>query len=186
MKTKIKTRKIGDVILTGEVSPCVWMYGTPFQIQVHMGDQKNLSSGGNIIMQDKALNNDSYTEMDIVRLLAMVRIQKCKNPDCHNNAFHPDHGSNRQGECEKCFTTKLQAEFEAEQKKEDAKIARRDKQMKRKGMIVRVEAWIHPEEGGDDRMVDIYYSSKPTAAEIETALRDAGSEVLNDYRVVTL
>src|SRR5579871_5472336 len=147
---KTKTREISDVILTGEVSPCVWMYGTPFQIQVHMGDQKNLHSGGNITLQDKALNNDTYTEMDIVRLLAMVRIQKCKNPDCHNNAFHTDHGSNREGECEQCFMTKLNAEIAAEQKKEDAKIARRDKQMKRKGMVVRVEAWVHPEEGGDD------------------------------------
>jgi len=183
---KTKTRKIGNVILTGEVSPCVWMYNTPFQIQVQMGSEKDLRSGGNITIQDKALNNDTYTEMDIVRLLATVRIQKCKNADCHNNAFHPDHDSNREGECEQCFITKLNAEIAAEQKKEDAKIARRDKQMKRKGMVVRVEAWVHPEEGGDDYMVDIYYSSKPNPAEIETALRDKGSEVLNDYRVVTL
>ena len=184
--TKTKTRNIGDIILTGEVSPCVWMYkGHHFQIQVHMGDQKNLHSGGNIIIHDKALNNDTYTEMDIVRMLAMVRIQKCKNPGCHKKAFHPDHESNRQGECEHCFMTKLQVRVDAEQKKEDAKIARRDKQMKRKGMVVRVEAWVHPDEG-DDYMVDIYYSSRPAAAEIETVLRDKGSAVLNDYRVVAL
>ena len=81
--------------------------------------------------------------------------------------------------------TKLQVRVDAEQKKEDAKIARRDKQMKRKGMVVRVEAWVHPDEG-DDYMVDIYYSSRPAAAEIETVLRDKGSAVLNDYRVVAL
>src|SRR5579872_4803272 len=124
--------------------------------------------------------------MDIVRLLATVRIQKCKNPDCHNHAFHPDHGSNRQGECEQCFMAKLNAEYEAEKKKEDADIARRDEQMKRKGMTVRVEAWVHPEEGGDDYIVDIYYSRKPTPAQIEKALRDKGSSVFTDYRVVTL
>jgi len=28
---KIKTRNIGDAILTGEVSPCVWMYGAARQ-----------------------------------------------------------------------------------------------------------------------------------------------------------
>jgi hypothetical protein len=184
---KTKTRNIGDVVLTGEVSPCVWMYkGYPFQIQVCMGEKKESRSGGNIILQDKTLNNDTYTEMDIVRLLASVKIQECKNPDCNNNAFHPDHSSNRQGECEQCFMTKLNAEFAAEQKKEDAKIARHDKQMKRKGMVARVEAWVHPEEGGDDYMVDIYYSSHPAPAEIETALRDKGFHVLNDYRVVTL
>jgi hypothetical protein len=184
---KIKTRNIGNVVLTGEVSPCVWMYkGHSFQIQVRMGDKKDLRSGGNIIMQDRLLNNDTYTETDIVRLLANVRIQKCKNPDCDNNAFHPDHESNRQGECEHCFMSKLQAEFDAEQKKEDAKIARRDKQMKRKGMMVRVEACIHPEEGGDDYMVDIYYSSRPNVAEIEAALRAKGSAVLTAYQVITL
>lgn len=185
MNMKMKTRKIDNAILTGEVSPCVWMYNSPFQIKVSMGDAKNLCSGGDIIIQDKALNNDTYTEMDIVRLLATVRIQKCRNPDCHNHAFHPDHGSNRQGECEHCFMTKLQAEFDAEQKKEQAQIARRDKRMKQQGMVARIEAWIHPDEG-DDYMVDIYQSAHPTAEEIQALLRRKGSTVLTDYRVVTL
>jgi hypothetical protein len=185
--TKVKTRKIGKINLTAEVSPCVWMYkGYPFQIKVEMGDKKNLRSGGDIIIVDHAINNDTYTEADIVRLLDTVKIQECKNAGCSNPAFHPDHESNRAGECEHCFMTKLNAEYEAEKKKEDAKIARRDKQMKSKGMVARVEAWIHPEEGGDDYMVDIYYSSKPSAAEIESQLRQKGSSVFNDYRVVTL
>lgn len=184
--TKTKTRSIGNVKLTAEVSPCVWMYKTAFQIKVEMGNKKNPRSGGDIIIVDRALNNDTYTEADIVRLLDTVKIQECKNVDCSNPAFHPDHESNRKGECEHCFMTKLNAEFEAEQKKEDAKIARRDKQMKRKGMVARVEAWIHPEEGGDDYMVDIYYSSRPSDAEIKAQLRQKGSAVLNDYRVVAL
>jgi hypothetical protein len=82
--------------------------------------------------------------------------------------------------------TKLNAEFAAEQKKEEAKIARRDKQMKKKGMVARVEAWVHPEQGGDDYMLDIYYSSQPSNAEIETALRQKGSAVLNDFRIIAL
>lgn len=186
-KYKNKTRKIGNVILTAEVSPCVWMFkGHPFQIKVEMGDKKNPRSGGDAFLQDKALNNDTFTEMDIVRLLGTVKIQKCKNPKCSNKAFHPDHESNRKGECEACWMAKWQKNWDAMQEKENAKIARRDKQMKKKGMVSRVEAWIHPAEGGDDYMIDIYYSDKPTPAEIESALRERGSAVLSDYRVVAL
>jgi hypothetical protein len=187
MRNLTKSRTIGNHILTAEVSPCIWMYqGHPFQIKVDMGDKENRQSGGCVYLQDKALNNDTYTEMDIVRLLGTVKIQKCKNPKCNNEAFHPDHESNRKGECEHCFMTKWQAGWDAMQKKEQAKIARQDKKMKTKGMVARVEAWIHPKAGGDDYMVDIYYSSQPSKAEIESQLRQKGSAVLNDYRVVTL
>lgn len=187
MKNNIKTRTIGNVTLTAEVSPCVWMYqGYPFQIKVDMGDKQPPRSGGDIIIQDRALNNDTYVEADITRLLDTVRIQECKNPNCDNPAFHPDHESNRAGECEKCFMTKLNAEFAAAQNKENAKIARRDKRMKQKGMVARVEAWIHPKQGGDDYMMDIYYAIQPSAAEIETQLKRKGSSILNDYRIITL
>jgi hypothetical protein len=184
---KTKTRTIDNITLTAEVSPCVWMYqGYPFQIQVCMGNAKTPHCGGNIILHDRALNNETYAEADIQRLLDTVQIQPCKNSGCENPAFHPSHESNRAGECEHCFMTKLNAEFAAEQKKEEAKITRRDKQMKKKGMVARVEAWVHPKQGGDDYMMDIYYSSQPSNAEIETALRQKGSAVLNDFRVVTL
>lgn len=187
MKNTIKTRTIGNVTLMAEVSPCVWMYqGYPFQIKVDMGDKQHPRSGGDIIIQDRALNNDTYTEADIQRLLDTVKIQPCKNSGCNNPAFHPDHESNRAGECEHCFMAKLNAEFAAEQKKENAKIARRDKRMKQKGMVARVEAWIHPKQGGDDYMVDIYYATQPSTAEIETQLKRKGSSILNDYRIITL
>lgn len=187
MKNAIKTRTIDNITLTAEVSPCVWMYqGYPFQIRVDMGDQQQPRSGGDIIIQDRALNNATYTEADIQRLLDTVKIQPCKNSGCSNPAFHPDHESNRKGECEHCFMTKWQAGWDAMQKKENAKIARRDKRMKQKGMVARVEAWIHPKHGGDDYMVDIYYSTMPATAEVEAVLRQKGSSVLNDFRIVTL
>lgn len=186
-KNKTKTRSIGNVKLTAEVSPCVWMYkGYPLQIKVTMGSKENPRSGGDAFLVDRALNNDTYTEADIIRLLGTVKIQKCKNAGCSNPAFHPDHESNRKGECEHCFMTKWQAGWDAMQKKEQAKIARQDKKMKGKGMIARVEAWIHPEAGGDDYMIDIYYSSQPSEGEIKTQLRQRGSAVLNDYRIVAL
>ena len=69
---------------------------------------------------------------------------------------------------------------------EDAMLAKRDAQMKRKGMKFRITAWIHPSNGGDDRCIDWYEALRPTAQLIQTFLKKRGSEVLNDYVVVKL
>ena len=53
-------------------------------------------------------------------------------------------------------------------------------------LTFRVSAWVHPEQGGDDDLVDFYFAAAPTDEQIRALLREAGSAVLDDYWVVPL
>ncbi len=57
--------------------------------------------------------------------------------------------------------------------------------MKRKGMAVRVSAWVHS-DSGDDYPVEWYFPDRPTRARIRRLLREEGSSQLDDYDIVIL
>ena len=59
-----------------------------------------------------------------------------------------------------------------------------DRGMKAEGMAFRVAAWVHPEGGGDDYPVHWYFVTPPSHHQIRTLLREAGSALLDDYRVI--
>lgn len=68
------------------------------------------------------------------------------------------------------------------QAEEDRKQAEFEAKMFKKGMRWAVDACIHPEHGGDDRFVTIYFNTEPADADIKKAIKKNGSCVLDDHR----
>lgn len=169
-----------DVELTAEVSPCAWMYrGHPLQIRVQ------LPGGGWVFKQQKGVTWEQATEAHVVALAESIGVCACSR--CGKPAFDPATvETNRNGLCEKCFLSDLNAEYEAAKKKEEAAIKRRDARQKKAGFTHRVSAWIHPAAGGDDYQVDIYWKGEPTKAEIQVELKKQGSRVQTDHTIVAL
>jgi hypothetical protein len=75
----------------------------------------------------------------------------------------------------------LDAKFQKLVKQEEEAVRRRDRSMRKKGYTHRVSGWVHPAMGEDMKM-DWYFEGLPSKAQIEKALREAGSQVLNDYQ----
>jgi hypothetical protein len=80
----------------------------------------------------------------------------------------------------------LNAELAKCEKAEKQRLANRYRRLKAKGMNVRVSAWIHPVDGGDDYQADWYFAAQPTPTRLRKLLREEGSSVLNDFQIVTL
>lgn len=167
------------VTLSAEVSPCSWMYQMPFQLRVSMEDK-----GGDIIIRDPNLRFENATADDMHRLLGAVQLVQCKCKGCSNPAFDPKvHDTNRAGQCESCFMTKLNAQFAKEKAKEDAKLAKLDAKYKSQGYTHRVDMWVHA--GGDDVPVSMWMKN-PTDEQIQAELKKRKSLVLTDYQKIVL
>ncbi len=80
----------------------------------------------------------------------------------------------------------LNAEFARGRKKALAAALQLRARKKKAGFTYLVNAWIHPEEGGDDFEIHLWYRQPPDAQSVETAIRKAGSEVFDDFLVVQL
>lgn len=182
-KMYVRTLQHG-IKLESQISPCVFMYaGYPLQIEVTLKAQDG-SPGGTAYAADDSLNAQTATEADIVLLLETVRVAPCKQ--CRSPAFDPlSVKTNRDGLCESCFHSKLEAEWAQEEEAELRRIAARDQQMKASGMKYRVTAWIHPDDG-DDYQIDWYCPNKPTSADVKRRLRKLGSVILDDWQLISL
>lgn len=171
--------------LEANVSPCVFTHHHyPLQIGVRL-----CRRSGECLSEahaaDCTKDGSTYTDADVERLLAAVRILPC--PKCSKPAFDPATvETNRDGLCELCFLAKIEAEWADEDKAIKQAIASRDRRMKAKGMAVRVSGWVHPEDGGDDYVVNWYFAAAPTANQVRMLLCKEGSEVTDDYHVVRL
>jgi hypothetical protein len=184
--SKLFTRNLGDGIkLEAQVSPCVFMYDQyPFQVTVILRNDTG-DSLGNAYAVDRSLNEQTATEADVSRLLAAVKITPCRC--CMEPAFGPSTiETNRNGLCEACFVANLDAELAIDAAAEKRRIADHDQRMKLKGLKVRLRAWIHPTEGGDDYLAIWYFSTRPTDSQIRNILRDEGSSVLDDFQIINL
>jgi hypothetical protein len=149
-------------------------------LQRHPGE-----SLGNATAVDRAKTADTYTSADVERLLAAVRTAPCSR--CSTPAFDPSTViTNRGGLCEACFLSDLKAEFAGAAEAERQEVAARDHLMRRRGMVVRVSAWVHPQGGGDDYQVDWYLAARPTPERVKDLLRNEGSRRLDDYEIITL
>jgi antirestriction protein ArdC len=185
-RRKTYTRRLANgVRLEAEVSPCVRMVpGYPLQLTVtlhrHPGE-----SLGQAFPADRTKTADTYRDADVKRLLAGIRTAPC--PRCSTPAFDPATvGTNRAGLCEGCCLGDLNAKSAAAWDAEQRRMAERDARMKRKGMTVRVTAWIHPADGGDDYQADWYFKTRPTTRMVETLLRRKRSACLDDYQIIIL
>lgn len=169
-----------DVELTAQVSPCVWMHHHyPLQIRLEMKD------GGFAFKQQKGVTWEQTTEAHVVALAESIEVCACSR--CGKPAFDPTTvETNRNGLCEKCFLSDLNAEYEAAKKKQEAASKRRDARQKNAGFTHRVTAWIHPAAGDVDSQIDIYWKGEPTKAEIQAQLKKEGSCVRTDYTIVAL
>jgi hypothetical protein len=170
--------------LRAEVSPCVFMYsGYPLQIQVtlHRRDSESL---GEAYLTDSTKTATTYSDADVRRLLRRVCVTTCSR--CSTPAFDlATIKTNRRGLCEPCFTKDIQTEWAAMEKVEREKTLARDRRMKQKGMVVRVNAWVHPEDG-DDYEVEWYLNRHPIAEEVALLLLNEGSTCLHDYAIAAL
>ncbi|MCK9987743.1 MAG: hypothetical protein AzoDbin1_04215 [Azoarcus sp.] len=166
--------------LTAEISPCCWMYpGYGLQVTVQMKD------GGNVIKHRKDVIWEQATESQVIEFTESIGVCSCSR--CGKPAFDPATcDTNRAGLCEHCFLSDLDAQHKKSKAKEEQKLKRRDAAKKRQGFTHRVTAWVHPEAGGDDYMVDLYCKGKPSAAQIKAELKKSGSRVLDDYQILEL
>lgn len=172
-------------VLTVEVSPCCWMYQYyPFQVSYTAKDGR--SHG---VVADRQWKEATATSADVQTMLERhlhaELCEKCATPHLRNDTDAPKCDGSRLRFCEVCFLAKIKAEYEEEQKKEDAKIARRDKRKKAQGFTHKVLAVVHP-AGGDDRVYDIYTKGRPSDAQMRDELRRLGSVVLDSYTITEL
>lgn len=162
-----------DAKLSASVSPCVWMYDSPFQVSV------NLAGGGTTIVIDNDLRLDQTTKADIIRLLDSVDIVKCRTRGCRNPAFDPRTTlKHRDGRCESCALPLLDKELEVAQAAERKKLVRLDRQNKARGFTHRVDTWVHSE--GGDQQLSIWFRD-PTDMIICSELRRSGVSDLQSY-----
>lgn len=175
----------GGLMLSGEVSPCVFIYH-PYPLQVTVALRRHTGESlGVAYAVDQTKNAETYSVADVERLLANVRVIACRR--CANPAFDPRTiETNRAGLCEACFVADLNAELAKAEEAERKEILARDRRMKKQGMAVRVSAWVHPSSGGDDYQIDWYLEAHPTPRKIREMLRGEGSSVLDDYQIVNL
>lgn len=171
-----KVLTLNGETFTVKIAPCCWMYNHCFRICIQKQD------GANVYVDDPMTTYPAATEETVGKLLATVKVVKCKNGGCSKTQF-VDPTSNRNGECEECFTKTLAKEFGKDQ---DQEIAKRDRAMKRKGVKWKVVVWIHA--GGDDRCEDWYLQGdeKPSDKMIQAKLKKRRSRVLTDYTIIKL
>lgn len=176
------TKTIGSATLSARMSPCVWMYpGYPLQVTVTIENTM-----GDTIISDKAtgITYRNATSEAMQALFDQVKICECTK--CKAPAFAPDTpGSNRNGLCEQCFLKDWQASYDAHCKEQEAADAKRLEKAKREGFTHRVLAWLHGDEG-DDQQIEILYRGAPDPVAIKTKLREMGSVLLDDFKVVEL
>lgn len=164
--------------LSASVSPCVWLYDTPFQISV------KLAGGGSTIVTDSHLKFADATEADVARLLASVQLKKCRTRGCHNPAFDPaGTAAHRDGRCEQCFMKILDSELQKAQAAEKRKLAQLDRQYRARGFTHRVDTWIHTD--GGDKQLSVWMAN-PTEDTIRNELLRSGADLAQGYTIHAL
>jgi hypothetical protein len=183
-KTYLRVLSDG-VKLEAEVSPCVYMtQGYPLQVEVTLRRHSN-ECLGKAFATNRTKTADTYTDADVEELMAGIRIIPCHR--CAAPAFQPETvETNRNGLCESCFMSDLEADVAKAEEADRQETAARDLRMKKEGMSVRISAWVHPEGGGDDYQVDWYLEARPTAEGVRSLLREQHSSRLDDYQIITL
>ncbi|MEA8592209.1 hypothetical protein PZT57_26545 [Pseudomonas aeruginosa] len=171
---------LGEIVLTAEISPCVWMYNSDFQLTIRLpGD------GGDVISVMPGVKLKEATSAHVNKLLHSVQIKPCSCEGCSKPAFDPAVcRTNRDGKCETCWMAEWRAGWEAEQAEEDARVKQERQDAKAKGFTHAIDMVVHPEHG-DDIFLS-YYVKDATPEMAVQLLRKEGSTVLDDYRIEVL
>ncbi|QCI13048.1 hypothetical protein E6B08_17460 [Pseudomonas putida] len=176
----IQHPELGEVILTAEVSPCVWMYNTAFQLSIQLPGR-----GGHITSRVEGLKLADATQAHVDELLGAAHIKPCVCEGCINPAFDPSVcDTNRAGKCESCFIAELNAEWEQEEKEEQARLKKEREKAKAKGYTHVIDLVVHP-RNGDDKFVS-YYVKDATPEMAIGLLKKNRSVVLDSYRIEQL
>lgn len=170
------TRQVGDVTLTCFVALCSWNSGEGVTLVVEF------EGGGKAHIREPELDVEDATDADYQRMLDSVQLAPCKT--CGGPAFDPTwKPSNRDGECEKCFLGKLDAELEQGLAEEAEELAKMDARYKAQGYTHRIEGWVHRDDG--DRQISLWLQN-PTKQQIQAELKRSGSLDLTDYKTIEL
>ena len=175
----------GAMQLQARISPCVFMYKNyALQVEVTLLRDDGTSLGS-ATAQNPDKTAQTATDADVCRILDAVRIVACHR--CSAPAFDPSTiQTNRAGICESCFLDDLRQKSAKAQDAERKEIAARDRARKRSGDNVRISAWVHPANGGDDYQVDWYCKSYPSPAQVRGLLLEMNSRVCDDYQIINL
>ena len=120
------------------------------------------------------------TESDVHALLSKVRLCPCSK--CGAPAFDPSSGStNRNGVCEPCFMTNLNAKFATAQKAENKAARAAELKQLKKGYTHKIDAWIHPSQGDDYQCTIFTKTHDLSTREIQRLIKQQGSVILTDY-----
>lgn len=177
---------VDGISMVARISPCSWMYET-YGVQVHVSEAGHGSNGASIFEVLKVpFAKATVGEVDAFVAGIQVCWSACSTPGCTGRRLVGSRKKSDGGEvCEPCFLRQLHKEFEAAAAKEKAREAREDVKKAGEGFTHKVEAWIHPKAGGDDRQVVVYWRGKPTDDDVKKLLRRQ-SRVDSDFRVVAL
>lgn len=174
--------KVRGHLLTVVVHPCTWMYEY-YGFQIGVKSQDGVTD---TTLHSKEVNCETVTKKDVLHLLhTELEERTCKACKKEHLVQKGDKDIYRQGCCQPCHLARVRAIMDQELAAEREKLLKKDRQMKKKGYIVRVDAWIHPRQG-DDFEVGYYMKNMPTEEEIKKMIKKEGSVVLTDYTVTTL
>lgn len=193
------------------ISPCSWMY-PGYGLQIRVSVDGDTSNGGSDFRNLKGKEWDALTEADFDALCAEpLVLDPCPTPGCdgvrirgsrdtdpksvaESMAVHGIKLTKKKAQedadaarlCEKCYLDRLNSEVKKSQAKRAKKDQLRDAKARAEGFTHKVEAWVHPEGGGDDYRMVAFTKGAPSKKWIENSLKKEGSRVLTDYRITAL
>lgn len=175
----------GSMQLQARVSRCVFMSeNSALQVEVALMRDDGTPLGS-AYAQNPDKTAQTATDADVRRLLDAVRTVACHR--CSAPAFDPATiQTNRGGLCESCFLKDLKVDLAKAEEAERKIIATRDRARKKSGDTVRISAWVHPANGGDDYQVDWYFKSHPSPEQVRRLLLKMNSRVCDDYQIINL
>ena len=169
----------GGVALKAHIWSCsTTCHRLSLRIEMQNGGQATIN---NCDLKDFA----AVTKRDVLDLCKRVNIIPCKR--CRKPAFDPSTvETNRAGLCEACFMSDLRVKYAIAEAAEQSGLAKRDASYLAAGFTHRVTVWVHPHQGGDDFLSDLYFREKPTPEMIRAEIDHLGTWDDSDYGIITL
>ena len=174
------TWKSGDLELTARIGLYVWMYQ-----KGHIDCLIVEDANGCQIRPECRFFTDTATPEVLELFLSTKLFETSKCEDCGAKILFRESHYRRANQCDKCCIEGINdnmKELSVEWDKEDAQEA---KNMKARGMTHKVDVWVHPADG-DDKFITMFYTKKPSDAEVRHYLETEGSQILDDFKIKEL